>query len=40
MYKVYKEKYPDCFDVLLWNEAGELTEFTNGNIVVELTGKW
>ncbi|NMD70385.1 aminodeoxychorismate synthase component I [Bacillus sp. DNRA2] len=28
-----------AFDVLLWNEADELTEFTNGNIVVELGGK-
>ncbi|MBV9926681.1 MAG: aminodeoxychorismate synthase component I [Acidobacteria bacterium] len=27
------------FDVLLWNEEGELTEFTNGNVVVELEGK-
>ncbi len=28
-------------DVLLWNEQGELTEFTKGNVVVELGGvKW
>jgi para-aminobenzoate synthetase/4-amino-4-deoxychorismate lyase len=26
------------FDVLLWNERGELTEFTRGNLVVELKG--
>lgn len=26
-------------DVLLWNEAGEITEFTIGNVVVELNGK-
>lgn len=29
---------PDCFDVLLWNEAGELTEFTRGNLVLEIEG--
>ncbi|CAH2713778.1 Isochorismate synthase MenF [Neobacillus rhizosphaerae] len=26
------------FDVLLWNEDGELTEFTNGNVVLEIDG--
>jgi para-aminobenzoate synthetase/4-amino-4-deoxychorismate lyase len=30
---------PGAFDVLLWNEEGELTEFTNGNVVVELGGR-
>lgn len=29
----------NAFDVLLWNERGELTEFTRGNLVVELDGK-
>jgi para-aminobenzoate synthetase / 4-amino-4-deoxychorismate lyase len=28
--------HPDCDDVLLYNEHGELTEFTIGNLVVEL----
>lgn len=33
--------YPACFDVLLHNERGELTEFTRGNLVVELDdGRW
>jgi para-aminobenzoate synthetase/4-amino-4-deoxychorismate lyase len=27
------------FDVLLWNERGEITEFTIGNVVVELDGR-
>jgi para-aminobenzoate synthetase/4-amino-4-deoxychorismate lyase len=27
---------PDCDDVLLWNERGELTESTRANVVVEL----
>lgn len=31
---------PDCFDVLLWNEEGELTEFTIGNLVVERDGRF
>jgi len=30
--------YPDVFDVLLWNREGELTEFTRGNVVLELDG--
>lgn len=30
--------HPNLFDVLLWNEAGELTEFTRGNLVVEIEG--
>lgn len=31
---------PDVFDVLLWNEREELTEFTIGNLVVKQDGKW
>jgi para-aminobenzoate synthetase / 4-amino-4-deoxychorismate lyase len=30
--------HPDCDDVLLYNERGELTEFTIGNLVAELDG--
>ena len=26
------------YDVLLWNERNEITEFTRGNVVVELDG--
>lgn len=29
---------PGVFDTLLWNADGELTEFTRGNVVVELDG--
>lgn len=32
-------KQPNVFDVLLWNEAGEVTEFTIGNVVLEIDGK-
>jgi len=30
---------PGVFDTLLWNAEGELTEFTRGNLVVELDGR-
>lgn len=33
-----KQKPPEVFDILLWNQEGELTEFTNGNVVLELDG--
>ncbi|NSL52500.1 aminodeoxychorismate synthase component I [Calidifontibacillus erzurumensis] len=33
-----KKKSPDAFDILLWNKHGEITEFTNGNIVLEIDG--
>ena len=36
VYEEFQRKYPDSFDVLLWNKEGELTEFTNGNLVVEM----
>ena len=29
-----------CFDTLLYNAAGELTEFTIGNVAVQLNGRW
>ena len=38
VYDLRRADHPDVFDVLLWNEQGELTEFTTGNIVVELEG--
>jgi para-aminobenzoate synthetase / 4-amino-4-deoxychorismate lyase len=31
--------HPDAFDVLLWNEREEATEFTRGNLVVEIDGR-
>ena len=34
-----KKKQPDIFEVLLHNEAGELTEFTRGNLVLEIDGQ-
>ncbi len=36
MYEEHKQTETKLFDVLLWNEDGEVTEFTTGNIVVEM----
>jgi para-aminobenzoate synthetase/4-amino-4-deoxychorismate lyase len=38
-YDAARAARPDVFDVLLWNEAGEVTEFTIGNVVAELGGE-
>ncbi|MGJ7922649.1 aminodeoxychorismate synthase component I [Neobacillus sp. LXY-4] len=41
IYSPFQQKKPaDVFDVLLWNEDGELTEFTNGNVVLEVDGQF
>ena len=39
VYEFALRDFPGTDDVLLYNELGELTEFTNGNLVVELEGK-
>jgi len=38
VYEARRAEQPSAFDVLLWNEDGEVTEFTLGNVVVELGG--
>ncbi|TCP69356.1 aminodeoxychorismate synthase component I [Baia soyae] len=38
VYQLHKQTKPDLYDVLLWNEQGELTEFTTGNLVLEIDG--
>lgn len=38
VYTKFQKKSDEVFDVLLWNEAQELTEFTNGNVVLEIDG--
>jgi para-aminobenzoate synthetase/4-amino-4-deoxychorismate lyase len=38
VYEHHRAEDPEAFDVLLWNEDRELTEFTIGNVVVELDG--
>ena len=41
VYDARRAAFPDAFDVLLWNEEEELTEFTVGNLVLELDGaRW
>ncbi|HMR98940.1 MAG TPA: aminodeoxychorismate synthase component I [Anaerolineales bacterium] len=39
VYENTKKDFPDYDDVLLFNERNELTEFTLGNLVVEMDGK-
>ena len=39
MYDKVRSLHPDCDDVLLMNERGEITESTIANVVVELDGK-
>ncbi len=39
IYHRHVEKHPQAFDVLLWNQDNELTEFTRGNVVMEIDGK-
>ncbi|MFP7296663.1 aminodeoxychorismate synthase component I [Neobacillus niacini] len=37
IYAKFQQQIPShAFDILLWNNEGELTEFTNGNIVLEI----
>lgn len=41
VYDRHRSDQPEAFDVLLWNEDDELTEFTIGNLVVEIDGtRW
>jgi para-aminobenzoate synthetase/4-amino-4-deoxychorismate lyase len=39
LYDAHRTQHPDLDEVLLWNEEGELTEFTTGNLMVELDGR-
>lgn len=39
IYEEARAAHPDAWDVLLWNEAEELMEFTIGNVVLELEGE-
>ncbi len=38
VYQQHQDEHPTVFDTLLWNEDGQITEFTNGNIVLEIDG--
>jgi para-aminobenzoate synthetase/4-amino-4-deoxychorismate lyase len=39
VYEAARASRPDCDDVLLWNERGEITESTVANVVVDLDGR-
>jgi len=39
VYTHHQNEHPNVYDVLLWNEDGHITEFTNGNIVLEIDGR-
>ena len=39
IYESAQKAFPDCDDVLLWNERGELTESCISNLVVQLDAK-
>lgn len=39
LYNTHRATHPEAWDVLLWNEEGELTEFCIGNLVLELDGQ-
>jgi para-aminobenzoate synthetase/4-amino-4-deoxychorismate lyase len=39
IYDYHRRQNNSVFDVLLWNEDGQITEFTTGNIVLEFDGK-
>lgn len=39
IHEARRAEHPGVFDVLLWNEEGELTEFTIGNLVIEREGR-
>ncbi|MCW7538172.1 aminodeoxychorismate synthase component I [Aquabacterium sp. A7-Y] len=39
-YEALASSEPGVFDTLLWNEQGQLTEFTRGNVALRLDGRW
>jgi para-aminobenzoate synthetase/4-amino-4-deoxychorismate lyase len=39
-YDAFSPTSDDVFDTLLWNERGELTEFTRGNVALRIDGRW
>lgn len=39
IYDEHTARHREAFDVLLWNQDGELTEFTRGNLVLERQGR-
>lgn len=40
IYDAARASRPDCDEVILWNERGELTEASTANVVLDLDGAW
>jgi para-aminobenzoate synthetase/4-amino-4-deoxychorismate lyase len=41
VYEKARRERPDCDEVILWNERGEVTESISGNVVlIDASGKW
>jgi para-aminobenzoate synthetase/4-amino-4-deoxychorismate lyase len=40
LYDAARASRPDCDEVILWNERGELTEGSRTNVVLDLGGQW
>jgi para-aminobenzoate synthetase/4-amino-4-deoxychorismate lyase len=40
VYATARASRPDCDEVILWNERGELTEADTANLVLDLDGDW
>ncbi len=40
VYEHTKASRPDCDDVLLWNQRGEITESTTANVLLNIEGEW
>ncbi len=39
-YEAFAPADPEVFDTLLWNERGEITECTRGNVALLIDGRW
>jgi para-aminobenzoate synthetase/4-amino-4-deoxychorismate lyase len=40
LYQRLLDSMPDCYDVLLWNEDGFVTELTRFNVLAFMAGQW
>ncbi len=40
LYDAARASRPDCDEVILWNERGELTEASTANVALDLDGEW
>ncbi|SFB68554.1 para-aminobenzoate synthetase / 4-amino-4-deoxychorismate lyase [Polaromonas sp. OV174] len=39
-YEAFTPSAPEVFDTVLWNERGEITECTRGNVAMLIDGRW